>query len=56
MDNISNEEFMEQVEESMVKIYPKDIVKGTVMNVKDDEVFVDINYRADGIIKKRRDV
>ena len=52
MDNISNEEFMEQVEESMVKIYPKDIVKGTVMNVKDDEVFVDIKYRADGIIKK----
>lgn len=52
MDNISNEEFMEQVEESMVKIYPKDIVKGTVMNVKDDEVFVDIKYRADGIVKK----
>lgn len=52
MDKISNEEFMEQVEESMVKIYPKDIVKGTVMNVKDDEVFVDIRYRADGIVKK----
>lgn len=52
MDNISNEEFMEQVEESMVKIYPKDIVKGTIMNVKEDEVFVDIKYRADGIIKK----
>ncbi|EHR34465.1 ribosomal protein S1 [Helcococcus kunzii ATCC 51366] len=51
MDNISNEEFMEQVEESMVKIYPKDIVKGIVINVKEDEVFVDIKYRADGIIK-----
>lgn len=51
-NNISNEEFMEQVEESMVKIYPKDIVKGTVINVKEDEVFVDIKYRADGIIKK----
>lgn len=52
MDNISNETFMEQIEESMVKIYPKDIVKGTVLNVKEDEVFVDIKYRADGIIKK----
>ena len=52
MDNISNETFMEQIEESMVKIYPKDIVKGTVINVKEDEVFVDIKYRADGIIKK----
>lgn len=51
MDNISNEEFMEQVEESMVKIYPKDIVKGVVINVKENEVFVDIKYRADGIIK-----
>lgn len=51
-NNITNEEFMEQVEESMVKIYPKDIVKGTVINVKEDEVFVDIKYRADGIIKK----
>ncbi|MFM1534997.1 30S ribosomal protein S1, partial [Helcococcus ovis] len=46
------EEFMEQVEESMVKIYPKDIVKGTIINVKEDEVFVDIKYRYDGIVKK----
>ncbi|MDY3052280.1 MAG: bifunctional 4-hydroxy-3-methylbut-2-enyl diphosphate reductase/30S ribosomal protein S1 [Ndongobacter sp.] len=51
MDNLSNEEFMEQVEGSMIKIYPKDIVKGTVIAVKDDEVFVDIKFRADGIIK-----
>lgn len=52
MDNLSNQEFLEQLEESMVKIYPKDIVKGTVLVVKEDEVFVDIKYRADGIIKK----
>lgn len=51
MDNLTNEEFMEQVEDSMIRIYPKDIVKGTVINVKDTEVFVDIRYRADGIIK-----
>lgn len=51
MDNFSNEEFMEQVEGSMIRIYPKDIVKGKVINVKDTEVFVDIKYRADGIIK-----
>lgn len=52
MDNLTNQEFMEQVEESMVKIYPKDIVKGEVLAVKEDEVYVDIHYRADGIIKK----
>lgn len=51
MDNLTNEEFMEQVEDSMIRIYPKDIVKGTVINVKESEVFVDIKYRADGIIK-----
>ena len=51
MDNFSNEEFMEQIEDSMVKIYPKDIVKGTVLAVKEDEVYVDIHYRSDGIIK-----
>lgn len=51
MDNFSNEEFMEQVKDSMIRIYPKDIVKGKVINVKDNEVFVDIKYRADGIIK-----
>lgn len=51
MDNLTNEEFMEQVNDSMIRIYPKDIVKGTVINVKEDEVFVDIKYRSDGIIK-----
>ena len=50
MDNF-NEEFMEKVEDSMIKIYPKDIVKGTVINVKEDEVFVDIKFRSDGIVK-----
>lgn len=45
------EDFMEKIDDSMVKIYPRDIVKGTVIAVKDDEVFVDIHFRADGIIK-----
>lgn len=51
MENFSREDFMEQIEDSMVKIFPRDIVKGTVIAVKDDEVYVDIRYRADGIIK-----
>lgn len=51
MDNFSSKDFMEQIEDSFVKIYPKDIVKGTVISVKDDEVFVDIRFRADGIVK-----
>lgn len=51
MENFTKEDFMEQIEDSMVKIYPRDIVKGTVISVKDDEVYIDIRYRADGIIK-----
>lgn len=51
MENFTKEDFMEQIEDSMVKIYPRDIVKGTVISVKEDEVYVDIRYRADGIIK-----
>lgn len=51
MDNITQAELMEQIEDSMVKIYPRDIVKGEVIAVKDDEVYVDIHYRSDGIIK-----
>lgn len=51
MDNFTSEDFMEQIEDSMVRISPRDIVKGEVITVKEDEVFVDIQFRADGIIK-----
>lgn len=51
MDNFTSEDFMEQIEDSLVRISPRDIVKGDVITVKEDEVFVDIHFRADGIIK-----
>ena len=51
MDEFTKEDFMNSLEDSLKKIYPKDIVTGTVIDVKDDEVFVDIQYRAEGIIK-----
>ncbi|WP_099320593.1 bifunctional 4-hydroxy-3-methylbut-2-enyl diphosphate reductase/30S ribosomal protein S1 [Anaerococcus sp. Marseille-P3625] len=51
MDEFTKEDFMNSIEDSFKKVYPKDIVKGTVIDVKDDEVFVDIQYRADGIVK-----
>ncbi|MDO5754897.1 MAG: bifunctional 4-hydroxy-3-methylbut-2-enyl diphosphate reductase/30S ribosomal protein S1 [Tissierellia bacterium] len=52
MENYSKDEFMEQVEESMNKIYPREIVKGTVIYVTDDEVMVNIGYKSDGIINR----
>ena len=51
MDEFTKEEFMNSLEDSLKKIYPKEVITGTVINVKDDEVFVDIQYRADGIVK-----
>ena len=51
MDEFTKEEFMNSLEDSLKKIYPKEIVKGTVIDVKEDEIFVDIQFRADGIIK-----
>lgn len=51
MDDLTNEELMNSIEDSMKKIYPRDVVNGTIIDVKDDEVFVDIQYRADGIVK-----
>lgn len=51
MDNYSKDEFMEQVEGSITKVYPKDIVKGSVIYVTDSEVMVNIGYTSDGIIK-----
>ena len=40
MDNYSKDQFMEQVEDSITKIYPKDVVKGTIIYVTDTEVIV----------------
>ncbi|MSS76998.1 bifunctional 4-hydroxy-3-methylbut-2-enyl diphosphate reductase/30S ribosomal protein S1 [Anaerococcus sp. AGMB00486] len=51
MDDLTNEELMNSIDDSMKKIYPRDVVTGTIIDVKDDEVFVDIQYRADGIVK-----
>lgn len=51
MENYSKDEFMEQVEDSMTKIYPREIVKGEVIYVTDDEVIVNINYKSDGIVE-----
>ena len=40
-------------EEEMVSIYNGQLVEGTVIDVKEDEIVLNINYKADGIITKR---
>lgn len=53
MDNINNDnEIMEAIESSLVRIHRGDILKGKVIYVTNNEVMVNIKYKSDGIITK----
>ena len=52
MDNINDNEIMEAIENSLVRIHKGDIVKGKVIYVTENEVMVNINYKSDGIINR----
>ncbi len=43
---------MEDVEATLVQIRPGQIMTGTVIQITDDEVSVNIGYKADGLVKK----
>lgn len=47
---MSEENFAELLEESLVTIHNGEIVEGTVIGVKEDEIILNIGYKADGII------
>lgn len=44
----SNADFMAQVEATMVKIHPGQVIKGTVVQLTDSDVCVDIGYKTEG--------
>ena len=52
MNNINDNEIMEAIENSLVRIHKGDIVKGKVIYVTENEVMVNINYKSDGIINR----
>ncbi len=47
-----NNEFEQMLEESLVTIHNGEIVEGTVISVKEDEIVLNIGYKADGIINR----
>ncbi len=49
---MSEENFAELLEESLVTIHNGAIVEGTVIGVKEDEIILNIGYKADGIITR----
>ncbi len=52
MSELSFEELLKQSEENESKIKPGSVVEGKVIGVKTDEIIVDIQYKADGIITR----
>ncbi|MBP3647360.1 MAG: bifunctional 4-hydroxy-3-methylbut-2-enyl diphosphate reductase/30S ribosomal protein S1 [Clostridia bacterium] len=56
LDQVTTEEaessFMADVEATLVKIRPGQTVKGTVVQITEDEVCVNIGYKSDGLIKR----
>ena len=44
--------FEQMLEDSVKTIRNGEIVQGTVIDVKDDEIILNIGYKADGIITK----
>jgi len=52
LENHNNESFEALLNESFVTLRSGEIVKGTVINVTDTEVMVNLGYKSDGIISK----
>ncbi len=51
-DEVSMNDMMDKIDESMVHINSGDIVKGTVISVNESEALVNIGFMTDGIIPK----
>lgn len=49
---MSEASFAELLEESLVTIHNGEVVEGTVIGVKDNEIILNIGYKADGILTK----
>ncbi len=47
-----NMSFEEMLEDSLVTIHNGEVVEGTVIGVKDNEIILNIGYKADGILTK----
>ena len=49
---MSEMSFEQMLEESLKTIHNGEVVEGTVIDVKEDEIILNIGYKADGIITK----
>lgn len=51
-DEQSKQSFMDDIEKTMVRIRNGQTITGTVLQITEDEVFVNVGYKSDGVIKK----
>ena len=51
---MSEQTFEQMLEESLKTIHTGDIVEGTVIDVKPDELILNIGYKSDGILTEDR--
>ena len=49
---IQETDFMAEVEATLVQLRPGQTVTGTVVQITEDEVCVNVGYKADGLVKK----
>ena len=49
---MSDLSFEQMLEESLKTIHAGEVVEGTVIRVKEDEIVLNIGYKADGIITR----
>ena len=52
MSEMGNDSFEQMLEESLKTIRTGEVVEGTVIDVKEDEIILNIGYKADGIITR----
>jgi (E)-4-hydroxy-3-methyl-but-2-enyl pyrophosphate reductase len=48
----ANADFMKEIDKSFVKLHRGQLLNGTVVQVTDDEVYVNVGYKTDGILSK----
>ena len=49
-EELTMQDFEQELNRSFKKIFPGDVVTGTVIGISDTEVTLDLNYFAEGII------
>ena len=49
---MSDQSFEQMLEESFKTIHTGEVVKGTVLDVKEDQIILNIGYKSDGIITR----